>query len=199
MIRTLLASLAATTLGGAVCACASAPLAQRARSSASTGKAASSAAAYEAKRDADNDNDNVSGSRYDSDDSQVLDFGRAAGAAEARRIATLVVRYYQAAAAADGARACAMLYAPIAESVVEQFAGTPLRGRSCRAVMSALFRGHRRELASKLASLRILGTRVAGERGIVLMRFGGGGARELVLHRERGAWRVLALQDVGLS
>lgn len=197
MTRTIIASLALVAPSGAVCACGSAPSAQRARSNAAT--VTSSAAAYEAKRDADSDNDNISGSRYDSDDNQVLDFGREAGGVEARRMAALVKRYYRAAAAADGAQACAMLYAPIAETVVEDFADTPLRGRTCRAVVSALFGSHRRELARKLASLRILRMRVAGAQGIVLMRFGGEDVRELLLHREDGAWRVRSLQDVGIS
>ncbi len=191
MSRTIIASLALIAPSGAVCACGSAPLAQRTRSNAAT--------AYEAKRDADNDNDNISGSRYDSDDSEVLDFGREAGGAEARRMAALVERYYHASAAADGAQACAMLYAPIAETVVEDFAHTPLRGRTCRATVSALFGSHRRELARKLASLRILRMRVAGAQGIVLMRFGGEDVRELLLHREGAAWRVRSLQDVGIS
>src|SRR5665213_1011485 len=52
----------------------------------------------------------VAGGPHDKDDFGIVYFGQPATASEARFIASLVKRYYAAAAASDGARACALMY-----------------------------------------------------------------------------------------
>ena len=84
--------------------------------------------------------DRPSEQSYDSDDNSIHFFGHAAGAAEERTATAFVKRYYAAAAAGNGARACSLLSTEIAGSVVEQYGRPPgppgLRGTSCAVVMS---------------------------------------------------------------
>jgi hypothetical protein len=152
-----------------------------------------------AKRDADGDEDNTGGGRFDLDDYQVRNLGRAAGALDARSIKTLVKRYYVAGATADGARACRMIYTLTAESTVEQYGEAPgrseLRGNTCAEVVLKLLKHHRSEFAHKLAGLHVERIRVAGVRGAVILTFPGGGEGYLFLHREFGAWRLETLLD----
>jgi hypothetical protein len=74
----------------------------------------------------------------------VREFGRPAGAADGAQIAALVKRYYAAAAAGDGAKACAMLFFALEESVAERYHWAPapryLNGAdSCQAVLARVF------------------------------------------------------------
>jgi hypothetical protein len=149
--------------------------------------------------DSDNDNDNPGKSRYDGDDGPVLHFGHAASAAEERAVAALVKRYYAAGAAGDGATACSLIDSLLAESVVEEYAQSPaLRGKTCAEVLSKLFRRRHRELAGDIATLKPTVVRVSGDRGLALVRFGATRERRLLLRRERGAWKMDVLLDVGV-
>jgi hypothetical protein len=149
--------------------------------------------------DSDEDNDNPGGSRYDADDSPVLRFGQAANHAEERAIASLVRRYYAAGAAGDGASACSLLYPLLAESVAEEYAQSlGLRGKTCAQVLSKLFKRRHRELAGDVAALALTVVRVGGDRGLALVRFGATRERRVLLRRERGAWKMDVLLDVGV-
>jgi hypothetical protein len=115
----------------------------------------------------DEDGDSQGQSAYlDGDDGAVSDFGHAAGARDTRAITTLVRRYYAAAAAGDGARACALLYYLVAESLPEEYARPPgplyLKGAdSCPALMSRVFAHFHAQLASPptVTALRVSGDR----------------------------------------
>ncbi len=74
----------------------------------------------------------------------VREFGHPAGASDSAQVAVLVKRYYAAAAAGDGARACALLFFALEESVAELYHWAPgpryLNGAdSCQAVLSRVF------------------------------------------------------------
>src|SRR6185312_6680543 len=72
------------------------------------------------ERDTDGDIDSLGKSPYDSDNDAIPAFGQPAGPADRRAIIALVRRYYAAAAAGNGIKACAMLYTLTEESMVEE-------------------------------------------------------------------------------
>jgi hypothetical protein len=145
---------------------------------------------------ADNDRDGDGGA----DDNL---WGHAASAADRRDIVALVKRYYAIAAAGDGARACAILYSLFAEEVPETYGEPPgdpaLRGKTCAAVMSKVFKQRRRQLIQEAPSLKVIGVRIRGLRGLALLSFRGIGERDILVHREKRLWRIDALLDGGLG
>jgi hypothetical protein len=152
------------------------------------------------KRDRDNDYDNSSNSYYDKDDSVILGYGHAAGAADRQAVAAVVKRYYAAAAAGDGAKGCSLIYSIYAETIPENYgrppAGPPaLRGKTCAEVMSKVFKQRQPQLAADSATLKVTGARLEGNRGWALMSFKTMPARSILVHRERGAWKIYALLD----
>jgi hypothetical protein len=168
-------------------------------SNAAAGTAATTPIQANLARDSDNDNDNPGKSRYDSDDSPVLYFGHAASATDGRAIAALLTRYYAAGAAGDGATACSLIHPLLAESIVEEYAQSPsLRGRTCAVVMSKLFKQLHGELARDVAGLELIRARVRGDHGVAVLRFGGARERRVLVRRERGAWKMDLLLDVGM-
>jgi hypothetical protein len=152
----------------------------------------------ESKSDADSDSDKY-GSEPDNE-SEV--FGRPAGAVDSRAVRRLLKRYYAAAAAGDGAEGCRLLYVPIAESVAEDLGASTgpagLRGNSCAAVLSKLFKRSHGHWSADSATLRVAAVRVQGNRGVARLSFHGNRtARYVLAHRERGGWKLALLQDVG--
>jgi hypothetical protein len=143
------------------------------------------------------DTDRLSDRGYDKDDDPIHYYGHAANAADERAVTALVKRYYAAGAAGDGARACLLLYSEIAGSVVEQYGrplGPPaLRGKTCAAVMSKLFKQRRRQLAADRATLEVTGVRVEGDRGYALLSSTKMPVGYIVLRREHDDWKVGAL------
>jgi hypothetical protein len=154
-------------------------------------------------RDADNDYDGSGKGRYDSDDYRIVAYGRAANRAERGAVTALVERYYAAAAAGDGARACPLIYSLFAEAIVEedgQANGPPaLRGDTCAVVFSKVFELSHQQLVLDNATLRVTGVRVQGKRGYALLSFGATPEHEIRLHREFGVWKIDALNDSGLG
>jgi hypothetical protein len=65
------------------------------------------------------DNTYDNGSYHDGDDSGVLTFGHAASSADARAITAVAMRFYAAAAAESGARACALMTASVVRAIPE--------------------------------------------------------------------------------
>jgi hypothetical protein len=203
-MRSLLTLPSIALLGLGVGACGEAGKrtgsASRSSSSAAAAAAATTLAQSRLPTDRDEDNDNPGSSRYDADDSPVLRFGYAASLAEVRAIASLVRRYYGDGAAGDGASACSLLYSLLRESVVEEYAQSPgLRGKTCAEVLSKLFKRRHRELAGDVAALKLTIVRVGGDSGLALVRFGATRERRVLVRRERGAWKMGVLLDVGVS
>lgn len=142
--------------------------------------------------------------RHDADDDQVLKFGEPAQREEARRIAALVKRYFAAAAIHDGATACSLLYSSQAESIVEDYgedAGpADTRGKTCGAVMTKIFEKYRRQLRRTPSILRVAQVRIKGNRAMALLDLGRSRPlRHILVHRERGVWRVGWLLAAGMT
>jgi hypothetical protein len=149
--------------------------------------------------DNDGDEDSPKSGYYDDDDGEVLRYGRPAPVGQTRKIETLVGRYFEAAAAADGAAGCRLLYAPVAESIVETDGRTPgLRGVTCAAVLSKWFQQNRSRLIPGFQRLEVRNVRIENERGYVLLGSGARTESYLLVHRRSGDWKVLWLVQEGL-
>lgn len=177
------AALIAVLVGLGLAACGSSS-----KTSAGTATAASHTGHHS---DRDNDGD------HNDDDGNVLGFGQAANAAQLRSIAALVTSYFDAAAAADGAKACALLVPLQAESVVEQDGRSPsLRGDSCAVVMSKLFELHHQLLLGKASAMKIIAVRIQGDVGLVVVEFPEiYEARQIGVRRTGDSWKVFDLLD----
>lgn len=135
------------------------------------------------------------------DDNVVLEYGHLARPADKQAVTTVATRYYQAAAADNGAEGCALMHAVIVESIPETYdkPGSPARGTTCPAVMSKLFAQRHKQLIADLAGLEVTGVRVEGENALALLRLRTTPEpRKIELHREGGAWKIWALFDSGL-
>ncbi len=151
----------------------------------------------------DTDDDNDTGGYYDKDDYPLLLLGSPAAPAVRLAISTLVRLYLKAAASADGARACSLLYSLLAEEAPEvdavESSGPSASARgTCAAVLSQLFIVRRRQLEAEARTLSVGVVRIAGSRGYVLLRFGASAERYLDIHREQGRWRIASVLDTGL-
>jgi hypothetical protein len=152
----------------------------------------------EFKSDPDLDSDSY-GNEPDSENKL---FGHPASAADVRAVTRLVKRYYAAAAAGDGAAACRLIYSVFAEAIREDYGRPPgppsLRGKTCAAVMSKLLEQLHKRLNLDSATLRVGAVRVELNSGSVRLGFGGAKPdRYVLVHRERGAWKMDLLFDIG--
>jgi len=145
--------------------------------------------------DRDNDGD------HNNDDASVLDYGHPADAADQRASVALVMGYFAAAAAGDGARACSLLIPFIAESVPENAGHTPsLRGKTCATVMSKLFGQRHAMFAEKNASLKVLDVRIEGDKALAVLNFTAiPEVRQMIERRIGGTWKILDLVDDNLE
>lgn len=179
--------LAQLGLALALCACMGACGAQH--------ESASSPAdvSNSARPPGDEDRDSSRPSAYlDGDDGVVSDFGHAASAQDARAITTLVGRYYNAASAADGARACALMFYILAESVAERYAQPPgpryLAGlRTCPAVLTRVFARFHTQLATPPS---VTAVRVEGDQAYALLGWRALPAGYIEARREGRAWKI---------
>lgn len=158
---------------------------------------------WRAKPDVDGDADNEGSDRYDWDDSNVFGFGHPAGVAEAREITTLVTTYYRATLRGDGAAACKLLADRVTSSVQREFgqgaSSLAVGGRTCATTMSRLLPRLRPQFSIGGRSPAVGLVRVEGKRGEVLVATHGALAdRFVALFRERGAWKINSLLDIGL-
>lgn len=144
----------------------------------------------------DNDGDGDNG---DDDDR----WGHAASEADREAVVALVKRYYGFAAAGDGGAGCALIYSLLAEEIPELYGEPPgppsLRGGTCAAVMSKVFKQKHRQLVADTASIDVIGVRAKRLRGLALLRFKGSPERDIPVHREHNAWKINALLDGGLG
>lgn len=141
------------------------------------------------KGDADSDSD-----VYDGEPDNENEFFGPASAYDARKIAALVRRYYAAAVASNGKVACRLLYRPLAESVPGSDGSAPappgLHDRECAVVMSKLFQESHKQVSAAGAKLQVTSVRVRLNRGAARFGFGGKKPHYIMLHRERGAWKI---------
>ncbi|MGH2879519.1 MAG: hypothetical protein ACRDK4_07945 [Solirubrobacteraceae bacterium] len=152
--------------------------------------------------DADFDNDsktNEPKAYYDSDDSPIRGYGEAADPSDSRAIAALVKRYYAAAAAANGARACSLVYSLFAEAIPEDYgrgAGPAYsRGDTCAVVLSKLFKHDHAQIPT---SIVVSAVRIDGGQARALIGSKTAPAGYLTVRRERGDWKIDNLLAVQL-
>jgi hypothetical protein len=154
------------------------------------------------KSDGDRDNDDRSSPIETVEKSDTLipwTYGKEAGRADKRAITAFVKRYYAAAAAGDGARACSLLYSTLAAGLGEG-QDQPLPSRTCAAVVSLLFEQQRQRLAADdVATMTVVDVRIEGDDGIATLGFRTMPVGQFRVKRERGAWKVDALLDTGMS
>jgi hypothetical protein len=124
----------------------------------------------------------------------ITEYGQEASSADRHAITALVKRYYAAAAADDGATACALIYSPLSESVAEDYGQAPgpasLQGRTCQVVMSKFFRQVPGQPAAVLATTEVTGVRVKGRRGFALLRSKAVPEGDIPVERELGTWKI---------
>jgi hypothetical protein len=150
--------------------------------------------------DEDGDIDTL-GMGYDADNDSDSTYGPPASPAERRAIVAFIRRYYEVAAAGEGAAACSMLDPITAETLVERHhrghGPRSLQGESCAQIVSKLFRARHRELVEDLASFRISLVDVRGNRGVVFAPFALTREMQLIVHREHGGWGMEVPLDNG--
>jgi hypothetical protein len=128
-------------------------------------------------------------------------FGHPANATDTRLVTALVKRYYAAAAREQGAVACGLLYSVFEESVASTYGGPggppSLRGGTCAVVMTKLFKEMHQRLSDG-GTVRVAAVRVDLNRASAQFGFGGRRATQYTsAHRERGAWKMYQLLDIG--
>ena len=113
------------------------------------------AAPLETRIDHDHDND-VGAPEDDASNSAALSPGQEASKSDKHMLKALLKRYYEAAAAENGAAACAMLYRPLANSVVQDYGKPPgpvyMRGSTCASAMKLLFKHFHPQIVLELPS-----------------------------------------------
>lgn len=147
------------------------------------------ATALDGDDDRDNDAANlVHTGYYDRDDGVVRDFGHPAGTPEKHTISELVRGYFSAAASDQGQAGCALLTILRAESLPEDFGRAYLPGATtCAQVLTEVFK----RLHSRFpATVEVVGVRVQGVQGQVLLRSSAIPASVIGIRRQRGVWRM---------
>jgi hypothetical protein len=122
----------------------------------------------------------------------VSGFGQPASAADSNQVAALIERYYAAAAAEEGAKACGMLFFVLAESVAEKYHWAPgpryLNGAdSCQAVLTRVFERFHAVLRLRPA---VTVVRVSGDRARALLRWSELPTGYVEARREGSAWKL---------
>jgi hypothetical protein len=141
----------------------------------------------------DEDADSQGQSAYlDGDDGAVSHSGHAASARDTRAISTLVRSYYAAAATGRGAKACALLYYLVAESLPEEYARPPgplylKSADSCPALMSRVFAHFHAQMASPPT---VTAVRVGGDRAYALLGWKSSPAGFIEARLEGRVWKL---------
>jgi len=137
-------------------------------------------------KDEDGDIDTLGqGGRYDKDNDATFQWGPPASAADRRAVVALIKRYYEIAAAGDGAKACSMLDPLIVEMVAE---AEPHHG--CAHNIAKLFAQRHRQLVEDLSSFRVLTAQRRENRVAVLIDFAPTRLWQVYARRTHGAWRM---------
>lgn len=144
----------------------------------------------------DNDNDSFTAQSYrfpDGDDRASFAYGQAVGPTERRAIAAVVERFYRAAAARDGGRACSLLTPSLARSAVRGYGhGSPgpaylSHARTCRELMSTIFERSRAETSE---AITVVDVRTLGNVAQVIFGSRKMPASQTWLERTGSSWRL---------
>jgi hypothetical protein len=156
--------------------------------------AKNSTASQTVKRDRDNDADN------NDDDAHILDYGHAPSATDREQLTSLVSRYYAAAAAEDGGKACSMLYPLLSETVAEEQNSTGSHRTACATAVTKIFKQRHQLLVGDSNTLKFYLIRVGGEKALTLVSFATAPeVRQLLERRVDGTWKIAALLDTILE
>lgn len=128
----------------------------------------------------------------DRDDSRILAYyGHPASAIVSREVAAVAKRYYAAAAAGDGKRACSMMEPSLVKSipvVYGQLGASYLRGaKTCPAVMVRMFKHRHHEL---IAPVTVTGVLEKGKNAYALLGSTRIPASFIGVLHEHGAWMI---------
>ena len=128
----------------------------------------------------------------------IAAYGQAANASDAQAIATLVKRYYAAAAAEEGAQACSLTYYIEVETLPERYGGPPgprwLHGAStCPALLTRVFKHFHNQLTG---AIDVKAVRVRGVSAQALVGFPGLPDGVVKIRREGDVWKVDGLLAV---
>ena len=128
-------------------------------------------------------------------------YGQEASQSDKLKIATLIVSYYSAAVASDGAKACRLLDSTLAAGLNEG-AGASTQGANspCALTLSHLFeREHQHLKADDVSQMEMIDLRVKGGHALATLGFKTRPIGEMPLTNEQGAWKIDALLDNGLD
>jgi hypothetical protein len=150
----------------------------------------------DARKDSDNDFPVPASYKFpDGDDKIVFAYGHPPSGTDRLAISSIVRHYYAAASAGDGAAACSLLSSSIAGSVAEDYGQAPgpsylQGGKTCKAVMSMLFRHFHEQLAEAITVVEV---RVKRNDAQVVFGSRAMPASSIFLIRRGGSWKVQAL------
>jgi hypothetical protein len=207
-MKSLLVSVAVALLCFGISACGSSSKGTGSASQTSSGATTATTAAATSSttptpdfRKADGDKDNDIGAPDDDrNNNSVLSFGQAASSSDQSAITGLIKRYYAAALAEDGAKACSLLYSTLAEAVPEDYGQSPpgqpyMRGTTCPTVMMLLFKHEHGKLTVQVPLLKVARVRLNEHHGLTVLKFGKMPERQIPVAREGHVWKVEALLD----
>jgi hypothetical protein len=128
---------------------------------------------------------------HDADDGAILSFGRPASVRDTRAISAAVSRYYAAALAHEGSRACSMIDPGLARAVPLDYGRLGPSylhgGKTCAAVLERLFKHEQRQLP---AAIQITDVRVDGDAGLAFFGSRAIAASDIFLERKNGSWKI---------
>jgi hypothetical protein len=150
--------------------------------------------------DKDGDEEGERNRGQDDDSAQFARYARA-NTVDAKTIAKLVRRYYAAAFAGDGAKACSMLSTTIAHGVpLEQAQATQRSGDTCATAIEPLLRQQHGHLAAEdVRRIVVVGVHVKGDTALAVLGFRALPEAQIGLEREGGRWKIDALFDNPLA
>jgi ketosteroid isomerase-like protein len=126
---------------------------------------------------------------HDEDDTEIVEFGHPADAADKHAISSLVRRYYAAAFAGDGRTACGLMDAQTERFVpaIDGSNGTTSRGHTCPTIMSKLFGENHNSLAGTFETTDVY---VKEDQAYALVGFSPHEIRYIRVRRQKGAWAI---------
>jgi hypothetical protein len=128
------------------------------------------------------------------DDNHIATYGHEATEPDKREITALVKRYYEAAVADDGARACSLIYSPLAKSIPEDYGQVPgphaIRHKTCAVVLSKIFKQLSGQTTADLGETRVTGVRLKGSQGFVQLSSKAVPTGRIFVEREHGSWKI---------
>jgi hypothetical protein len=142
----------------------------------------------------DGDND-----ARDNDDVGLVQYGNAASPTDKLAVTAFVERYFQAAAAADGATLCSLMVSGLAAALAKELSKLSrpsyMRGKTCAQIMSKLYRYRHPQFATEAARFELAGVRVNGNKAYALLAFMGITERRFIpLEREGGTWKMKPIE-----